>query len=192
VIGNHVSILDGITIAIVRDVTTVMPKAWVNNWMVREFFDVMHPVYINRRHVGNTDEIIKKADDLSERPVMIFPEEATTNGEILLQFHTGAFITPYRVQPMLIRYWMLFVPKKWNTVASVGQSPMSYLWQLISMPLFVIEVECLHSISMEIEGKAEIQRFTRNAQIVIANHLKVKAVSMSSEDVARVLKARRV
>jgi 1-acyl-sn-glycerol-3-phosphate acyltransferase len=184
VIGNHVSILDGFVIAILRNVTTVIQKNWTSNFLVRTFFDTMHPVYIGHRHRGNTKEIIDKADDTSEPPVMIFPEEVSTNGEILLRFHPTAFLTPYKVQPMLIRYWMPFVPKGWNTIAMVRQSVGSYLWQLVSMPLFVVEVDCLQSIAMEVEGKADIETFTRNAQIIVANHLKIKAVSRSSEQVS--------
>jgi 1-acyl-sn-glycerol-3-phosphate acyltransferase len=157
--------------------------------MVREFFDTMHPLYVGHRHRGNTKDIIEKADNSSEPPVMIFPEEVTSNGEILLRFHPTAFLTPYRVQPMLIRYWMPLVPKKWNTIAHVRQSALSYIWQLISLPLFVIDVEYLPSIVMEVEGKADIATFTRNAQLVMASHLKIKAVSRSSEDVAAVLAA---
>jgi hypothetical protein len=40
---------------------------------------------------------------------------------------------------------------------------------------------------MEVEGKADIDIFTRNAQIMLANHLKIKTVSHSSEHVAAAL-----
>jgi 1-acyl-sn-glycerol-3-phosphate acyltransferase len=190
VIGNHLTILDGFLIATLRNVTIVLQKKWVSNFLSRTFFDTTHPVYIGHRHRGNTKEIIDRADDTSEPPVMIFPEGTSTNGEILLQFHRTAFLTPYKVQPMLIRYWMPFVPKGWNTIAYVRQSALSYIWQLISMPLFIIEVDCLQPIAMEVEGKADIDTFTRNAQIIVANHLKIKAVSRTSEQVAEVLSRR--
>jgi hypothetical protein len=184
VIGNHVSILDGFAIAILRNVTTVIQKEWVSNSLVRTFVDTINPIYVEHRHHGNAKEVIDRADDASEPPVMLFPEEATTNGQILLRFHKTPFLTPYKVQPMLIRYWLPLIPKGWNPLATVQQGRLGSLWQLISMPLFVIEVECLPSIAMEVEGKADIDTFTRNAQIIMANHLKVRAVSRSSENIA--------
>jgi hypothetical protein len=165
-------------------VTTVFQKEWVRNFLIRTFFDTINPIYVERHDHGHSKDVIDRADDMSEPPVMIFPEETTTNGDILLQLHRTPFITPYKVQPMLIRYWMPLVPKGWNSLATTQQRPLSYFWQLISLPFFVIEVECLPSISMEVEGKADIALFTRNAQIIMANHLKVKAVSRSSVDPA--------
>jgi 1-acyl-sn-glycerol-3-phosphate acyltransferase len=190
IIANHVSILDAFAICLVRDVTTCIDKRWVRTFFSRTFFDNANPVYVTARHCGNTKGIIDRADDSSQFPVLLFHEEAQTNGHVLLQFHRGAFLTPYKVQPMLIRYWMLLVPKGWNTIASVGQSFASYLWQLASMPLFVVDIDCLPSMTMEVEGKADIDKFAKNAQIFLANHLKIKAIARSSKDVKSALAAR--
>jgi hypothetical protein len=87
--------------------------------------------------------------------VLLFPEEAKTNGDVMLRFHRKAFVTPYKVQPMVIRFWLLLVPKGSNTVVSGD------LWRLLAIPLFVIGVDCLQSIAMEVESKADIRRVPR-------------------------------
>jgi 1-acyl-sn-glycerol-3-phosphate acyltransferase len=175
VIANHISVLDAFVVAVLRPVTTAVDKRWRGNFLLRTFFDNANPVYVARGN-GNTKEIVDRADDWTQFPVLLFPEEAQTNGNVMLRFHRKAFVTPYKVQPMIIRYWLLFVPKGWNTVV------LGDLWRLLAIPLFVIDVDCLQSIAMEVEGKADIKTFAQNAQILLANSLKVKAVSRISDE----------
>jgi 1-acyl-sn-glycerol-3-phosphate acyltransferase len=127
VISHHVSILDGFAICALRNVTAVIDKRWAKDLFWGTFFDNANPLYVGQRHCGNTKGIIDRADDSSQFPVLLFPEEAQTNGDVLLKFHKTAFLTPYKVQPMLIRYWMWLVPRGWNTIASVRQSIGSYI-----------------------------------------------------------------
>lgn len=86
---------------------------------------------------------------------------------------------------MLIRYSLPIVPPGWNTVSYTSQSYYEYIWQLISLPFCIIYVDAIQSISMEAEGKADIDTFTTNAQIIFANHLKTKAISRSKADIQK-------
>jgi 1-acyl-sn-glycerol-3-phosphate acyltransferase len=177
IIANHISILDAFVIAILRPVTTEIDKRWSRSFLLRTFLDNANPVYVAHGD-GNTKEIVDRADDGGRFPVLLFPEEAQTNGDVMLRFHRKAFVTPYKVQPVVIRYWLFLVPKGWNTVVSGD------LWRLLAVPFFVIDVDFLQSIAMEVEGKAGIKTFTQNAQIMLANYLKVKAVSRTSDEMA--------
>lgn len=38
------------------------------------------------------------------RPILLFPEGTTTNGNFLLRFRTGAFIAGVPVQPTIVKY----------------------------------------------------------------------------------------
>ena len=190
VISNHVTVIDAMVIFMLRNVTCVVKKHWARTFVMKTLLEIINPIYVEHRHTGRAKEIIDRADDESAFPVLLFPEVCPTNGDVLLQFHKTAFLTPYKVQPMLIRYWMPFVPKGWNTMACVNQSAISYVWQLISMPLVIVSVDVLQSISMEAEGKADIDTFTKNAQILLANHLKIRAISRSSEE-SKVLHAKK-
>lgn len=37
-------------------------------------------------------------------PLIIFPEGTTTNGEHMLKFKKGAFVSEKRIQPLVLRY----------------------------------------------------------------------------------------
>ena len=61
----------------------------------------------------------------------------------------------------------------------------------MAMPFNIIQVDCLPSITMEKEGKGDIDTFTKNAQLIMANHLGVKAVTCGSEDILKYIKSKR-
>lgn len=183
VISNHVSLLDCFLILIIRNVTLVINKSFISNSFLRTLCDSFDPVYVSKVSSGAQKQIIEIADDNDKYPVLLFPEGTTTNGEALLQFQKQAFLTPYKVQPMLIRYSLPLVPPGWNTVIYTKQSISGFIWQLISLPFCIIHVDAIQSISMEAEGKADIDTFTMNAQIIFANHLKTKAISRSKADI---------
>lgn len=183
VISNHVSLIDWFVILILRNVTFVINKDFASNSFFRTICNSFEPVYVSKLSSGAQKQIIDSADDNDKYPVLLFPEGTTTNGEALLQFQKQAFLTPYKVQPMLIRYSLPLVPPGWNTVSYTNQSLVSYIWQLISLPFCIIYVDAIQSISMEAEGKADIDTFTTNAQIIFANHLKTKAISRSKADI---------
>ena len=185
VISNHVSLIDSFVILILRNVTFIINKKYQQNSFVRTIAETFDPVYVQKSKGGAQKDILDSADDNNRNPVILFPEGTTTNGEALLQFQKQAFLTPYKVQPMLIRYSLLFVPSGWNTIAYTNQSIAGYIWQLVSLPLCIINVDSIQSISMEAEGKADIDTFTMNAQIIFANHLKTKAVSRSKSDIPK-------
>jgi 1-acyl-sn-glycerol-3-phosphate acyltransferase len=187
IISNHFTVLDPFAILLVQNFTPTIKKQWLWSSFIKIFLDNANPIYVDHED-ASAKEIADQADDSSQFPVLLFPEGARTNGDLLLKFHRSAFITPYRVQPLLIRYRLFFVPNGWNTVTSVQQSFWSALWQVMCIPFFVIEIDALHSISMEVEGKADIGTFMKNAQVLLANHLKIKAVSHSSEDVKALYK----
>ena len=183
VISNHVSLIDLLAILILRNVTFVISKDFPSNSFFRTVCNSFEPFYVSKLSSGVQKQIIDNADDNDKYPVLLFPEGTTTNGEALLQFQKQAFLTPYKVQPMLIRYSLPLVPPGWNTVSYTNQSILGYIWQLISLLFCIIYVDAIQSISMEAEGKADIDTFTTNAQIIFANHLKTKAISRSKDDI---------
>ena len=56
------------------------------------------------------------------------------------------------------------------------------------MPFSVISVDLLPPICMQDEGKGDIDTFTEKAQLIMANHMKVKAVTRSSDEIFRHLR----
>ncbi|CAL5223555.1 g6088 [Coccomyxa viridis] len=67
------------------------------------------------------------------RPMLLFPEGTTSNGEYLLPFKTGAFLAGEPVQPVILKY---------------GKGRVSPAWDSIKAPrhLFLLLTNVLHSL----------------------------------------------
>lgn len=52
------------------------------------------------------------------RPMLLFPEGTTTNGQYMLQFRTGAFLAGAPLQPVLIRYNVGRFSPSWETISA--------------------------------------------------------------------------
>lgn len=77
---------------------------------------------------GKVKERMKAAasgTDGGARPMLLFPEGTTTNGEFLLPFKSGAFLAGAPVQPVLIRYGKGRVSPAWESI--------DIKWQLFLM-----------------------------------------------------------
>ena len=186
IIANHTALLDPLVVVCIRYITSVMKDDFAKKPLLRPLLDCVDPIFVDRSHsTGKTKLIIEHADNFNRPPVLIFPEGTINNGDHLLKFHRGAFLTPYKVQPMCIRYWQPFVPKGWNTYAWTTTSLANYIWGAICMPFSIIEVDILPSITMGNEGKGDIETFTLKAQLIMANHLQVKAIDRSSDEIFR-------
>jgi hypothetical protein len=104
-----------------------------------------------------------------------------TNGESILKFHTGGFLTKQPVQPFTIRYWQSFVPKGWNTNAYTEPNFLLYAFGLLAMPWSVVTIDLLPVIY---PGENETpEELATRAQLAIANSLMVKAVNRSSSEI---------
>lgn len=49
-------------------------------------------------------EAVHAEEGPHRRPILLFPEGTTTNGDYLLPFRTGAFIAGVPVQPTILKY----------------------------------------------------------------------------------------
>jgi 1-acyl-sn-glycerol-3-phosphate acyltransferase len=126
-------------------------------------------------------QISESIDDLTKKPLVIYPEGTMTNGTLLLKFRTGAFLTKQPIQAFAVRYWQTLVPKGWNTNAYTEPNFLLYFFGLLSLPPSVVTVELLPVIYPK-EGETPDQLATR-VQLAVANALKVKAVTRSSSHV---------
>ncbi|OHS98446.1 Acyltransferase family protein [Tritrichomonas foetus] len=185
VIANHTALHDPFVIVCIRYITSVMKAELSQKKLYMPILECVDPIFVDRsKSTGVSQQIIDHADNFNRPPVLIFPEGTLNNGDVLLKFHRGAFLTPYKVQPFCIRYWQPLVPKGWNTYAWTTNSIVEYIWGLVSMPPFsIIEVDALPSITMGNEGKGDIETCTLKAQLIMANHMKVKAVDRSSDEI---------
>jgi hypothetical protein len=186
IVSNHVSLLDAFVIFILQDCTSPVDVYYRSHRALDLLLEGFRPVWIDAARAP-CKAISNWADNFKRPPILIFPEGGVGGG-VLHRFEHTAFATPYRVQVVALRYHMLGVPG-WNTYAYHGERPLSLLWRLFAMPPSYVSIHFLKAITMGTEGKADIatgeisiERFPISAQLLIANHLGVKAVDRSAAD----------
>lgn len=176
VIANHVGLLDAFLIFIFRDFTFPIDAKYSLIGPLNLLIDFVDPIYVEGRR--SKEKVLAAVDDFSTPPVLIFPEGLGSRGcgDVLLKFDRTAFSTPYRVQPVTIGYHMFGVPKDWNTFAYRGEYTLSTIWRLISMPPAALSLHFLPAMSMEQDGKSDIEMFMSIAQLTMANYIGIKAI----------------
>lgn len=182
VISNHVGFPDFCLAFLVRNLSVVLKKEFGDVPMIRPVIDNVNPIYVDRSaSCGQSQLVINQANDPAKNPVLIFPEGTICSGDFLLKFHRSAFLTNKKVQPMIMKYNMPLVPKRWNSFHWTEISFIQYYWQLMSMPPSYATIELVPSITLDNEGKGDIEYFAKYAQLLFANKLKIKAIDGSSD-----------
>lgn len=187
--ANHTAFIDPFIICCTNMISSVMKIELSYNKITRYIYECCDPIYVDRKVAkGATKYIIERANDDKRIPILIYPEGTLTNGECLLKFHRGAFLTENKVQPIAVRYWQPLVPKGWNTYAWVEPNTIKHFLCLFSMPFSFVNVEYLSPIQLNKEGNGNVEEFTKYAQLILANKLKVKAINKSSDLIFRTKK----
>lgn len=77
-------------------------------------------------------EAVHAEEGPHRRPILLFPEGTTTNGDYLLPFRTGAFIAGVPVQPTILKYGLVRAGRGSNPQCSVHVSDASIVcsWHL--------------------------------------------------------------
>ncbi|KAL7975864.1 hypothetical protein Chor_011779 [Crotalus horridus] len=115
-------------------------------------------------------------------PLLLFPEEATTNGRVgLLRFSSWPFSIVDTVQPLALRVWRPFV------AASVaGASWVTELLWTFFVPVTVYQVRWLPSVCRQAEETRE--EFALRVQELLALELGVVSTCLTAADKAEHLK----
>ncbi|KAK9868900.1 hypothetical protein WJX84_010033 [Apatococcus fuscideae] len=74
------------------------------------------------------------------RPVLIFAEGTTTNGDYLLDFRSGAFLAGTPVQPVILRYQRGRLSHAWETIGPVRHIFLTLCQPLSSVTAFELPV----------------------------------------------------
>ncbi|KAH7815408.1 putative lysophosphatidylcholine acyltransferase / lyso-PAF acetyltransferase [Monocercomonoides exilis] len=114
---------------------------------------VFNCIAIDRKSSGNSSSFLSKlqqrleSNDGKYPPCMIFPEGATSNGQCLNYFHSGAFVPGSPIQPIVLRYKDKINPTQW----SVRSWPFHYLSVMCNFTnrLEVIILPVYHPSSFE-------------------------------------------
>lgn len=185
-IANHVSIIDAFALLIFHDLRCPINITHRANHPLGLLIECADPIYVDWRHkVQSRKMILDSVDDFAKPPVLIFPEGLTSRacGQVLMRFGRTAFSTPYKVQPITMRYHMWGVPEGWNTYAFRGESWLSFFWRLISMPIGKLSIEFHEVMSIDRLGKGDIETFISASQLLMANYIGIRAIDRKEERV---------
>jgi len=126
-VSNHISYLDGPVLAACFKSPKIVAKAGTRDVpLIGRIMEDMDTVFVER---GNSDSRNATLEAISEhctawrsgdRPMLIFPEGTTTNGEGLLDFKKGAFLSGVPVRPVIIVYTGQWSPA--NTTYHAGEN----------------------------------------------------------------------
>jgi 1-acyl-sn-glycerol-3-phosphate acyltransferase len=180
--GNHNSFVDAFLVHRFCLCRSSGKNDYSKVTIFRLFFGITDCIWIDRTTRGGVSQQFKDSiNDPTKRPLVVFPEGTMTNGNVLLKFHTGAFLTKKPIQPFTIRYWQTFVRKGWNTNAYTEPNFLLYAFGLLALPPSIVTVKLLPVIYPKDDESPE--ELATRVQLAIANDLKVKAVSRSSSEI---------
>jgi 1-acyl-sn-glycerol-3-phosphate acyltransferase len=180
IISNHTAMFDPFVICDVL-LCRGSGKQEYRKYFFHHILDLADPIWIDRSaSTGVSQKLVESANDFKQPPVLIYPEATLNNGDVILKFHTGAFLTQYPVQMVCVRYWQAFVPQGWNSYAYTSPNFLKYLWGMVSMPFVIVTADILPAIHPN-EGES-VHDFATRAQLMMANYMKVKAVDRSSDE----------
>jgi lysophosphatidylcholine acyltransferase/lyso-PAF acetyltransferase len=184
IIANHTAILDPIVLLSHVKFSPIIKAECEEVWYLRDNFSVVDPVFVKRdRARGQTQELIKRANDSSRNPILIFPEGTIPGDDYLLKFHRSAFLTEHKVQPVVIKYHMPLVPEGLNFYRwKKGISIYEHFFLMACLPPSYVTIEWLDPISLDTTGNGDIETYAEKAQLIMANKLGIKAITRSSNE----------
>ncbi|CAK9104909.1 unnamed protein product [Durusdinium trenchii] len=110
-VANHVSYLDALILPLVLKLPKFLSMSSVKSWpLFGSLGEDLEYIWVDRGQKGSRGaalEAIQKHVNswkVGERPLVIFPEGTTSNGQSLYPFKQGAFITGAPVRPVLLKY----------------------------------------------------------------------------------------
>jgi len=147
---------------------------------LREMCDVFGGIAVDRsKACGLTKELIKNAENPHKPQIILMPEGCNTNGEYMLRFHLGAFLSDLPVQPAAIRYTMWGTNRKISHM-SFFQDHIKQWMAFLSIPAITVDVQFLEVMSIKAGSDSDPRKFADSVSMLIGNKLGVKVYNMTS------------
>jgi len=181
IVSNHVSFLDYFIVLLFHDYVSVVDESLRYIPLVPDIIESVNPLYVDFGKKKRYEKMVfDRADDFHSPPILIFPEGLPCGqGSSLMKFEDTPFLTPYKVQPLTVRYHMSCTPEGWNSYQYQGESLWIYFFRLLAMPPSVLSIHFLPVMSAENDAKSDVSMFPKVAQISVANFIGIRAVSKS-------------
>jgi 1-acyl-sn-glycerol-3-phosphate acyltransferase len=182
IVCNHLSLIE--TIIILQQFpVSYLAADWLSRQpLIRQAAKVFDFYFVNRaKHQSGVEHLQEIANDPSMMPVLVFPEGKVTNGEAVLGFRTGAYVSDTLLQPVTIRYRQWLCPKTMSTFTWNDNSWTMYCYQLFSIPFTTVDLDILPPISWKGKKMSPAERAVES-QLQIANHLGSLATCRSNRE----------
>ncbi|KAK8894346.1 Lysophosphatidylcholine acyltransferase 2 [Tritrichomonas musculus] len=182
IVANHQSLIETILL-LDQFPVSYLAAAYLQAYkFVVSTSNVFDVVFVDRARRQNISQhLVDIANDPMLLPVVVFPEGKVTNGDALVGFRSGAYISETMVQPVAIRYRMWFTPRSMSTVAWNEDNFKYYLYQFFAIPFITVEINCLEPISWKGTNKTPQEKAVES-ELQIANALGTIACSRTNKD----------
>lgn len=178
---NHLTLIDIVSVLYQIPFSIVAHDGLRGNPFIENTGKIFDAMFVDRSaKTGFTQQIIENCENKDRLPLVIFPEGKISNGNAVLKFRTGAFVPDCVLQPVTLRYKMLFTPKGLMSPCWLQDNFLEYIFVLWSIPAMIMDFEFLPAIRMpgaKPEDKAEA------AQLEMANHFGTLAVDRTNKEI---------
>ncbi|EAY23715.1 Acyltransferase family protein [Trichomonas vaginalis G3] len=184
IISNHITMIDIVNILYWVPFTIVAHTGLRGNPFIEHCAAVFDTVFVDRSKTqGATQQISDYAEDPTRLPVVVFPEGKVTNGDALLAFRTGIFVSGVPIQPITIRYrsWLPFFDGQ-QTPSWLEDNVFMYFYQLYAIPFMTFEIHFLPTIHSKRDETKPADRAIQ-AQLAMANDLGCLAIDRTNKEI---------
>lgn len=181
-VANHLSLVETLLILHQFPICYLAAAYLKNSTFVLHHEKVFDLVFVDRsKHQNISQQIQDIQNDPMLLPVVVFPEGKVTNGEALVGFRSGAYLSPTLVQPIAIRYKMWLTHPQMSTVAWNEDNIPLYLYQMFAIPFMTVELNVLTPINWKGSDKTANEK-AAESELQIANALGTLACSRTNKD----------
>ncbi|XP_024530643.1 lysophospholipid acyltransferase LPEAT1 [Selaginella moellendorffii] len=172
IVSNHVSYLDILYHMSASFPSFVAKKSVAKLPLVGLISKCLGCVYVQRESKtsdtkgvsGIVSERLRAAhSDPGAQIMLLFPEGTTTNGQHLLPFKTGAFLSQTPVLPVVLRYPYTRFSPAWESISGVR-----HILLLLCQPINFLEVTRLPVYSPSDKEKADPKLYASNVRTLMA------------------------
>jgi hypothetical protein len=144
--------------------------------------EVFRGLVVDRsKSCGLTKYQLQNLSPNEDRLIQIFPEGTTTNGEYMLRFHLGAFLTGFPVQIAAIRWHLWGSCRKYSNISYFHRTPRDWI-SMANIPWLTVDVDFLEARTLGPQGP---RKFADEVALRIAEFLGVPILDITSHALFR-------
>lgn len=149
----------------------------------KEIWLVFDGILVDRsKSTGTTQLLLKNATNSNCPQIQMFPEGATTNGDYMLKFHLGAFLSDLPIQPAAIRYTLWGTTKNISHLSFFHKYPSHWI-EFVCIPMITVDITFLSTVSLKHPQENDPREFADEVSLMIGNFLGVPVLNLTSNTI---------